>query len=301
MHSSPASVDAGPLVPPWRHSYDLPVAGGSTIHVREWGDPSGPLVIWHHGTPSSSASIPGGWDAARDSGIRLCSFDRPGYARSLRRPGRVVADAGHWATAIADHLGVERFVSVGTSGGGPFAAAAAALHPDRVSALGIIVGIAPGEDGFDPATDMVEATVGEIAAARAGEERLRAFIDDLGSVDDALDEWLARYPESDVEVSSRPEVKTEEDLEQQEWGLQGIDGWVDDELALFQHGWGLRAAQIVAPTELLFGDADVFVPPSHARQWSRLIPHARLTWVPGGGHYLRDHETPLLRRLAGLA
>ena len=300
MHKPHESVEVGTLVPPWRRSFDLPVGSGSTLHVREWGDPDGPLVIWHHGTPSSSAPVPGGWDAARTSGVRLCSFDRPGYARSARRPGRVVADAGHWAAQIADHLGVDAFSSVGTSGGGPFAAAAAALYPDRVRALGVIVGVAPAGEGFDPATDMVVETVAEITAARSGEAGLRAFIDDLGSLDAALEEWESRFPASDREVSSRADVQQEEHLEQQEWTAQDFDGWVDDDLALFHHDWGFGAEQIVAPTELLFGDSDVFVPPSHARQWSRLIPHARLEWVSGGGHHLRDHETAFLRRLAGL-
>ena len=164
----------------------------------------------------------------------------------------------------------------------------------------MIVGVAPAGGGFDPATDMVAETLAEIAAARSGEASLRAFIDDLGPLDIALGDWESRYPASDREVSSRADVQEEEYLEQQEWTAQGFDGWVDDDLALFHHGWGFGTGQILAPTELLFGDSDVFVPPSHARQWSRLIPHARLGWVSGGGHYLRDHETAFLRRLAGL-
>jgi len=300
MHNATESVDVNTSDTPWRASYDVPVSAGMSVHVREWGDPDGPLVIWHHGTPSSAVAIPGGWEAARTSGVRLCSFDRPGYARSSRQPGRTVADAGHWAKLIADHLGVETFSSAGTSGGGPCAAAAAALYPDRVRALGVIVGIAPAGAGFDPAHDMVAETVAEISAARAGETSLRRFIDNLGSLDDALEMWMDRYPASDREVSSRAEVQTEEALEDEEWGLQGFDGWVDDDLALFQYDWGFTPHQIFTPTELLFGDADVLVPPSHARQWSRTIPHARLTWVAGGGHYVRDHETSLLRRIAGL-
>lgn len=300
MHNQREALVVEPGVAPWRESFDLPVDSGESLHVREWGDPQGPLVIWHHGTPSSSVAIPGGWEAVNTSGIRLCSFDRPGYARSGRRAGRLVADSAHWSAMIADHLGVETFSSAGTSGGGPYAAAAAALYPERVRGLGVIVGLAPHERGFDPATDMLRETVAEITAARSGEESLRAFIDALGPLGEALEEWEARYPASDREVSSRVDVQEEENLEQQEWALQGFDGWIDDDLSLFHRNWGFETDQIVAPTELLFGDSDVFVPPSHARQWSRLIPQARLTLVTGGGHYLRDHEMALLERIAGL-
>ncbi|MCG4834181.1 hypothetical protein, partial [Mediterraneibacter faecis] len=51
--------------------------GTHRIRVREWGDPDGPLIVSHHGTPSSSAAVPGGWRGAADAGVRLLSFDRP--------------------------------------------------------------------------------------------------------------------------------------------------------------------------------------------------------------------------------
>jgi pimeloyl-ACP methyl ester carboxylesterase len=142
---------------------------------------------------------------------------------------------------------------------------------------------------------MLEETAAEIAAARLGEAALRAHLDALGEGPEALDAWVERLPPSDREILARPDVRTEEALEAEEWGAQGIDGWIDDDLALFGFDWGFDPAAIAAPTRLAYGDADVLVPPSHGRAWARAVPHAELEFIPGAGHWLRDHELGLLR------
>lgn len=282
---------------PWNRQFALPTDAGEIL-VREWGDPHGPLVVFHHGTPSSSIAVPGGWRGPSDAGVRLCSYDRPGYGGSPTVPGRTVADAAEWSRRIADAAGAERFAVIGTSGGGPHAAATAALLPDRVSALCIDVGLGPALFGFDAATGMVEETVVEIHAARRGEAALTAHLQSLGDGSDALHEWFERLPASDREVLGRPEVQHEESVEATEWAAQGIDGWVEDDLALFARDWAFDPTAIVAPTTLVYGGADVLVPAVHGRAWLDLIPHAELRIVPDGGHWLRDHEVDALRWLA---
>ncbi len=282
------------IAAPWNRQFDLPTPAGS-IRVREWGAPEGPLVVFHHGTPSSSIAVPGGWRGPADAGVRLCSFDRPGYGGSASVPGRTVADAATWSRSIADACGVERFAVMGTSGGGPHAVAAAALVPARVSALCVDVGLGPALLGFDAASGMVEETVAEIRAARRGEIALRQHLLSLGDGTDALHEWFERLPESDRAVLARAEVQHEEAVEAEEWAVHGIDGWVEDDLALFAREWAFDPAAVRAPTTLVYGGADVLVPVSHGTAWLALIPHADLRIVPGGGHWLRDHEEEALR------
>ena len=279
---------------PWTRQFDLPTASGS-IRVREWGDPDGPLVVFHHGTPSSSVAVPGGWNGPANAGVRLCSYDRPGYGGSPSASGRRVTDAAEWSRLMADACGVERFAVIGTSGGGPHAVATAALLPDRVTALGVDVGLGPAGLGFDGATGMLAETVAEIAAARRGATALRQHLLSLGDGAEALDEWLDRLPESDREVLSRTDVQHEETVEAIEWGMHGVDGWVEDDMALFARDWAFDATDVQAPTRLVYGDADVLVPVSHGRAWLDLIPHADLEVVPLGGHWMRDHEIDLLR------
>ncbi|WP_442928431.1 alpha/beta fold hydrolase, partial [Microbacterium sp. LB16] len=91
---------------PWTRQFRLPTDAGEIL-VREWGDPHGSLVVFHHGTPSSSIAVPGGWRGPSDARVRLCSYDRPGYGASPTVPGRTVADAAEWSSRIADAAGAE--------------------------------------------------------------------------------------------------------------------------------------------------------------------------------------------------
>src|SRR5947207_1233274 len=77
------------------------------------------------------------------AGLRVVSYDRPGYGRSTRQSGRRVVDCVGDVAAIADDLGIERFVVRGGSGGGPHALAVAARLPDRVTRVACVVGVAP--------------------------------------------------------------------------------------------------------------------------------------------------------------
>lgn len=93
--------------------FDVTTADGRTLRAYEAGDPSGQLVIVHHGTPCSGLlAAPWAEDAA-ERGIRLVSFDRAGYGGSQRHAGRRVADVAADTAALADALGVERFRSWG--------------------------------------------------------------------------------------------------------------------------------------------------------------------------------------------
>ena len=80
----------------------------------------------------------GGWggvaDEAAEAGFRLIGIDRPGYGLSTPWPGRSIVDWVPDGIAVADHLGIGRFVAVGVSTGGAYVLALAALHPDRVPA-----------------------------------------------------------------------------------------------------------------------------------------------------------------------
>ena len=104
-------------------------------------------------------------------GVRLISFDRPGYGGSDRLEGRRVADAAADVLAIADAYELEKFAVVGRSGGGPHALACAALLPERTTKTAVLVGLAPhGADGLDWFDGMAQSNV---AGVHGGRERLR--------------------------------------------------------------------------------------------------------------------------------
>ena len=110
----------------------LALPDGRTLEAVDEGDPNGTLLIFHHGSPGAAVSFEPFDRAAAERGIRLVTVSRAGFGDSSRLEGRSVASAAADAAALADHLGAERFVTIGWSGGGPHALACAALLPQRV-------------------------------------------------------------------------------------------------------------------------------------------------------------------------
>lgn len=289
--------EAAPSPSPRVH--EVSSLSGLSLHVRDWGPVDGFPVIHHHGTPGSSLSVPGGWHAPAEIGVRVITFDRPGYGLSQAEPGRRVANAAEWAQAVADALGLDTFSLLGTAGGAPHAAAAAALLGSRVHKLCLVAGLGPDElPGFDPAAGALQETRHEIACARAGEGLLRPFIAALTDRRDPLGDWLAHLPAADVEILGRREVRVEDQAGHDESFRQDAEGWIDDDLALFHHSWGCDLAGVVAPTVLLHGSDDVLISAAHADAYRMALGHGQLVKLPNAGHWLRDYEPEALRWLA---
>ena len=125
------------------------VASGRTVGFADYGRPGDTAVIWCHGGPGSRLAPAYMAGAAGAAGLRLVGIDRPGYGLSTVEPGRTL---GGWvpdALAVADHLGIDRFVTVGTSTGGAFALAVAALAPERV--LGVVACCSMTDMRWEPA------------------------------------------------------------------------------------------------------------------------------------------------------
>ena len=124
---------------------------GRTLAVEESGDLAGRPVLVHTGHANSQAPLRP--EHARDAaarGLRLISYDRPGYGGSSPQPGRTVADCAGDVRAICAELGIDRLATWGISGGGPHVLACAALLPDLVTAAASLASPAPyGADGLD--------------------------------------------------------------------------------------------------------------------------------------------------------
>src|SRR3954462_477063 len=116
---------------------------GRTLAVREAGLSYGVPVIAMHGSPGSGVLYKAHIRDANERGIRLISYDRPGYGGSSRLKGRNVAHFGADINAIRGALDLERICGGGISGGGPHALAAAALLPERVAAAAALAPVAP--------------------------------------------------------------------------------------------------------------------------------------------------------------
>jgi len=123
---------------------------GRSLAVEDAGDPAGRPVLVHMGTPNSRHLYgPNVADAAQ-RGLRLISYDRPGYGGSTPHPGHSVADCAGDVRAICTALEIGRLAMWGISGGGPYLLACAALLPDLVVAAASLASLAPyGVAGLD--------------------------------------------------------------------------------------------------------------------------------------------------------
>jgi pimeloyl-ACP methyl ester carboxylesterase len=276
-------------------------ADGRTLAYAEWGDPDGLPVVFHHGTPGTRLDRHP--DDAVYDGFRVLAADRPGYGRSDRDPGRTVASVAKDTAALADELGLERFVVLGVSGGGPHALACAALLPGRVARAAIVVGAAPSDDpDFDFLAGMAEINLKEFGAALRGREAIEAelaqYVETTRANPEAvIDEIASELPEYDREVLERPAVRAVFRESLAESVRQGTAGWADDDLA-FARGWGFRLEEVNVPVRLWQGELDVLVPRSHGEYLAAKIPDSAFELVPGAGHMLLDHWRDVLGWLA---
>jgi pimeloyl-ACP methyl ester carboxylesterase len=257
---------------------DLKLDDGRTVRVYDKA-PDGAdaelVVFWHHGTPNIGTPPAPLFPASDRLGIRWVSYDRPGYGGSTRVVGRDLAVVAADVKWIADTLGIGRFAVMGHSGGGSHALACAALHPDRVSAVLSVSGLAPyGAEGLDWFAGM----------SRSGEEALRAAAAGLAEKE--------RY-EASAEYD--PEMFAQQDHAalEGEWSWfgsvvhpaieSGPGGQIDDDIA-YVTPWGCDPTEVTVPVLLLHGERDRVVPSSHGEWLARHCPRAELRLYPDDGH-----------------
>ena len=262
---------------------------GRMLVAQEGGDSAGRPVLVHGGSPNSRLLYPPDVALAARQGIRLISYDRPGYGGSTRQAGRSVADCVQDVRAIAAALGIERLAIIGGSGGGPHALACGALLPDLVVAVAVLASVAPyGSPDLDYYDGMGELNIEDTrllledpVAARAKcecdrEEMLLADADSLmrflrtllSPVDTAvLTGELVEFVVASIRAGLAP----------------GADGWWDDGLALVG-SWGFDLDSIAVPVLLRHGRQDRFVPFAHGEWFARHIPAVEALLTDDDGH-----------------
>ena len=263
---------------------------GRQLAVRVRGNLSGHPVFSLHGTPGSREGPHPKGGQLHGMGVRLISYDRPGYGMSDRKMSRLVADAADDVQVIADHLGIERFGVIGRSGGGPHALACAALLPDRVNRACAMVSLAPPDaEGLDWFDGMADSNVAEYKSAATDPDRLAATLVAVAAkirADPAshLATLGSEMPEVDQRVVADGGIRIKLARNFAEALRDSAAGWIDDALA-FTSPWDFDVSMIRVPVLLWHGERDVFSPVAHARWLAERIPGATLTITPGKAHF----------------
>lgn len=260
---------------------------GRTLFVEDAGGPAdAPPLVWHNGSPHTGRLLAPVVAHAAATGFRVVTYARPSYGASTPLPGRDVASAARDVDAIAEALGMDRFVVAGASGGGPHALACAALLPGRVLAAATFASPAP-YPGSDTWFD-----------GMAAPGALRSALDGRGA--------RARFAETDTFDPAQFTARDWAALEG-EWGplgqdagaadAAGADGLIDDDVA-FVTGWGVDPAAIGVPVVIAQGEADRVIPATHGRALAATIPGAELWLRQDAGHVSILETLPdVLRRL----
>jgi pimeloyl-ACP methyl ester carboxylesterase len=262
---------------------------GRTLAIEEGGEPAGQPVLVHNGTPNSRHLFaPAAADAAA-RGLRLISYDRPGYGGSTPQPGRTVAGCAADARVICAELGITRLAMWGISGGGPHLLACAALLPDLVAAAASLAALAPADAaGLDWFEGMGQDNVDDFKLQQTDKEAARAKLEAEREANLAASgEDLAGLLKT-LLTPADAAVLTGEFAEYLAWtGREGLapgaQGWWDDGEA-FGRDWGFELSDIEVPVLLMHGRQDQFVPFGHGRWLAAHVPGVEARLLDDDGH-----------------
>jgi pimeloyl-ACP methyl ester carboxylesterase len=280
-------------------------ADGATLEYLISGPAGGPVLLFQPGTPNAAVLFGCVTGPAAELGLRTVSYSRPGYGQSTPRPGRSVADAVADIETVLDALGVEQFVTLGWSGGGPHALAAGALLPERCRAVAVLAGVAPyPARGIDFFAGMGQDNVREFGATLAGAGELspllESFAAELATVTgEGVTEAMAGLLSPVDRAALTGEFVDEMAGALRRAVLTGIAGWRDDDLA-FVKDWGFDLGRISVPVDVWQGRQDRMVPFEHGQWLAAKVPGAQAHLFATEGHLSMLNQIPdLLAELLG--
>ena len=259
----------------------LSLDDGRTLAYAEFGDPGGdPVFVFHGGIGSRGFGLLFD-DAARRTGIRVVSPDRPGYGQSDPDPGRTLLDWPDDVATLADDLDLDRFALLGVSGGGPYAAACAYALPERVTAAALVSSIGPpgSPKSLGLRVLSVLARVSPWPLRFPLGRQLRLTREDPDAAIERRSSGAAE-PEAAMHHGEAGRILNASTAEA---GRQGPAA-AAREVALVGGPWGFPLEAIEAPVGVWHGSLDRTIPEGIGRYFADAIPDARLTVHDDVGH-----------------
>ena len=255
----------------------ITVDGTSLRYIDEG---RGPPIVFLHGLGASMYAWRKNLAPVAAAGYRVIAFDNRGFGFSGKpATGYDNASYARLTVALLDALHLPDAVLIGQSMGGAIAAEVAIAHPERVRGL-VLIGSA-GLGAREPPLLRVGRwpLVGPLLFAFRGrgltERLLKATYADPRKVSDAdVDQYYAPVAEPEYGRSLRAVLR--------EFRFDGLTGRLD---------------HIVAPTLVLWGEADRLIPITLGRALAAGIPRAAFLSVPGAGHAVQEEAPDEVNRL----
>lgn len=265
----------------------LKLSDGRFIEYIDNGVLSKSALILHHGTPTSM-TVWGSWlAAAAEKGIRAIAFTRPGYAGSDRKVGHRIIDANDDLEEILSQLDIENFVSVGWSGGGPYALASGLLK--KCTGVQLIASVSPYDaEDFDWFQDQTPEMVEEAKVSAKSLEDSIAFKENYYTElrDMTTEQFLVEYEKrSSFKAFENAYREFSKDLSfsMRDALRDGAIGYAEDEYA-FLSNWGFETKEIQVPVGIWQGLDDKSVSPHMARWLNANIMKPTLKLLEGQHH-----------------
>lgn len=283
MSTLSAEVDPFSPLEVARVSRRVTLPHGRGLGIAEFGPPNAPPVLYFHGWPSSRlepAILPVGR-------VRIIAVDRPGYGLSDAVSGdRRLADWPADIEGLLNAWGLERVAVFGMSGGAPYAAAVAALIPDRVASLALVSGLGPPDvDGMSKGRMRMLLGFG-----RAPIRRKIVFNSVRSALLDQRNERrILAFRRNFVARGNRDAQAFTDGFGRRllacwrEGLMRGIEGAASD-ARIYGEPWPFDPADISVPTAIWHGERDLIVPCAVGHSYAAKIPHARQHFIPEEGH-----------------
>lgn len=247
----------------------LKLSDGRSIEFIDNGVSSKSALILHHGTPTSMTVWSTWVAAAAEKGTRAIAFTRPGYAGSDRKVDRTVIDANDDLEEILNQLEIDDFVSVGWSGGGPYALASGLLK--KCTGVQLIASVSPYDaEDFDWFQDSTPESIEETKISAKSLQDCITFkegyyteLRDL-SAEQLLGEYEKRSSFKLFENSYRAFAK-DLSFSMHDALRDGVIGYAEDEYA-FLRNWGFECQDVQVAVGIWQGLDDKSVP-HHMARW----------------------------------
>ncbi|KAL4436694.1 hypothetical protein ABPG75_003833 [Micractinium tetrahymenae] len=225
-------------------------------------------------------------------GLAVVSMDRAGVGLSdgMARGMSVqsVADDAH---LLARHLKMEHIVVIGTSGGGPYAAAFAATHADLVQALVLVAAVAPTNLANLPllgamrGADFIQLGLVRLPPL-GGLWGLHSLLSYMAK--HHLNVLLEHAPKGMAAADGA--VLREDPRVRDAFGKCLRHAYcrtsrgVARDVRVLGGRWGIDFSAIKCRVMIWQGADDLSVPVKHAEWWAGKLPQAKLNILPGEGH-----------------
>lgn len=250
----------------------IEVGGGLTMHIRDEGNPAGPVLVLLHGSNASLHTWEP-WVARLGAKYRIISVDQIGHGLTGPNPSGEYDGAAFVATldALLTKLGVTRFALAGNSMGGYVAWEYALAHPGKLTQLVLV------DAGGPPDDPNKQLPIGFRIARTPGLSKIALVI----------------TPRSVFEKSLHGSVSNQAIVTPQAidryWELNRHPGnrkATGDRFAQYaRRGTNTgRLGEITVPTLILWGDQDKLIPVSGADWFAARIPGSVKIVYPGIGH-----------------